>query len=90
MYVAQEKGYYQEQGLEIEFQRMQGAGEMIAPLASGQVDVAIGAPSAGLFNAVGRGVSLLVVGDKGSFRDGDRWNSIAVRPQMSCTSSRIT
>src|SRR5215216_3092625 len=66
IYVAQEKGYYQEQGLEIEFSRMQGGGEMIAPLASGQVDAAIGAPSAGLFNAIARDVPLRIVADKGS------------------------
>src|SRR4051812_39306815 len=33
LYVALEKGYYQEQGLDIELVRMQGGGEMIAPLA---------------------------------------------------------
>jgi ABC-type nitrate/sulfonate/bicarbonate transport system substrate-binding protein len=82
IYVALEKGYYQEQGLEIELLRLQGGGEMIAPLASGQVDVAIGAPSAGLFNAIARDVPLRIVADKGSDFRGRGFVALVIRKDL--------
>ncbi len=82
LYVAMEKGYYQEQGLEIELTRMQGGGEMIAPLASGQVDVAVGAPSAGLFNAIARGIPLRIVADKGSDFQGRGFVALVIRKDL--------
>src|SRR5919202_2440621 len=82
MYVALEKGYYQEQGLEIELTRMRGGGEMIAPLASGQVDVAVGAPSAGLFNAIARDIPLRIVADKGSDFQGRGFVALVIRKDL--------
>jgi NitT/TauT family transport system substrate-binding protein len=40
--------------------------DQVAPVGAGQLDIATGAPSAGLYNAVGRGVDIKVVADKGS------------------------
>jgi NitT/TauT family transport system substrate-binding protein len=82
IFIAEDRGYFQEEGLDVERTPFDSAARMIPALAGGQLDVGGGAISAGLFNAVGRGVSLLIVGDKGSFRDGDRWNSIAVRKDL--------
>ncbi|HZS00808.1 MAG TPA: ABC transporter substrate-binding protein [Chloroflexota bacterium] len=82
IFIAEDRGYFQEEGLDVDRTPFDSAARMIPALAGGQLDVGGGAISAGLFNAVGRGVSLLVVADKGSFRDGDRWNSIAVRKDL--------
>ncbi|HLH24346.1 MAG TPA: ABC transporter substrate-binding protein [Chloroflexota bacterium] len=82
IFIAEDRGYFQEEGLAVDRTPFDSAARMIPALASGQLDVGGGAISAGLFNAVGRGVSLLIVGDKGSFRDGDRWNSIVVRKDL--------
>jgi NitT/TauT family transport system substrate-binding protein len=83
IFIAEDRGYFREEGLEVERTQFDSAARMIPALASGQLDVGGGAISAGLFNAVGRGVSLFIVADKGSFRDGDRWNSIVARKDLS-------
>jgi ABC-type nitrate/sulfonate/bicarbonate transport system substrate-binding protein len=64
MYIAQERGYFKEQGLEVEFVDFVTAAEAIAPLGAGQLDIAVGAVGARLFNAVGRGIDIKLVADK--------------------------
>src|SRR5262249_62235843 len=46
-FVAQAKGYFQAAGIEVTFQSFPSASNMIAPLASGDLDVGSGAVSAG-------------------------------------------
>lgn len=64
-YVAIERGYYREEGLAIETLASDSAPRIIPFLASGQVDVAGLSQSPALFNAVGRGVPIRLVADKG-------------------------
>jgi NitT/TauT family transport system substrate-binding protein len=65
LFIAYEKGYFRDQGLDVKFQYFQSANDTIAPLGAGQLDVGAGAISAGLFNAVARGVDVKLVADKG-------------------------
>src|SRR5829696_5607579 len=53
-WIALERGYFQEQGIAVEFTQFDSAARMIAPLGSGQLAVGSGAISAGLFNAIAR------------------------------------
>jgi NitT/TauT family transport system substrate-binding protein len=64
-YIAQAEGFFQEQGLDVEFVNMQQAPEVIPALASGQVDVSSGLLSAGMFTTVARGGRIAIVADKG-------------------------
>src|SRR5690242_21412395 len=66
IYLAQDRGYFQEQGLEVDYVNFDAGSRMIAPLAQDQIDVAAGATSAGLFNAWSRDIPIKVVADKGS------------------------
>jgi NitT/TauT family transport system substrate-binding protein len=59
--VASEKGYYREQGIEVETERAENAAIVFQALASGEVDVGRGAIAAGTFNALSRGVSMPIV-----------------------------
>ncbi|HLH24117.1 MAG TPA: ABC transporter substrate-binding protein [Chloroflexota bacterium] len=59
--VASEKGYFREQGIEIEMERAENAAVVFQALASGEVDVGRGAIAAGTFNALSRGVSMPIV-----------------------------
>ena len=52
IYIALEKGYFQERGVIVETERFASAGKLIAPLASGQLDVSVGSPTADLFNSI--------------------------------------
>ena len=45
------KGYFKAAGIEVKFQPFSSASGMIAPLASGELDVGSGAVSAGHYNA---------------------------------------
>ncbi len=79
LYIAMEKGFFKQQGLEVEFVDINGV-DAIGPLANGQMDVSVGAIYSGLFNAIGRGVEIRLVATKGS---------IAVRPNREKPASAL-
>jgi NitT/TauT family transport system substrate-binding protein len=56
--------------------------DVVAPLGSGQLDVGTGSPSAGLYNAVARGIKLKIVADKGSSQPGFPANQVLVRKDL--------
>jgi NitT/TauT family transport system substrate-binding protein len=64
--VAQERGYFKDQGIDLQTQRFQSLVDMVGPVGAGQLDIAAGAPAAGLYNAIGRDVSIHIVADKGN------------------------
>jgi NitT/TauT family transport system substrate-binding protein len=65
LFIAQDKGYFKEQGFEVSFTNFQTAADAVAPLAGGQIALGAGAMGAGLFNAVARGLDIKIVADKG-------------------------
>jgi NitT/TauT family transport system substrate-binding protein len=65
-FIALDRGYFREQGLEVELIPFDSAARMVAPLSAGQIEAGGGSHSAGLFNAVTRGIDLRLVADKGS------------------------
>jgi NitT/TauT family transport system substrate-binding protein len=78
-YLAIEKGYFAEQGLDVEAIPFVTTAEQTAPLAAGQLDVGGGATSAGLFNAIARGVDIKLVADQGHTEAGRPGNALVVR-----------
>jgi NitT/TauT family transport system substrate-binding protein len=81
-FIAEKKGYFRDEGLQIETTRFASAAQMIAPLGSGQLDVGGGTAAAGLYNAVARRISLRIVADKGSIRDGYEYSTLLVRKDL--------
>jgi NitT/TauT family transport system substrate-binding protein len=81
-YIADEKGYFEEEGLTVEFVPFDSAAKMIAPLGGGQLDVGAGAPSAGFYNAVARDVNLRIVADKGSMPENYGYMPLLVRKEL--------
>jgi NitT/TauT family transport system substrate-binding protein len=67
LYIAKDKGYYEDQNLEVEFVPMTNSQEALPALAQGRLDVVGGSISAGLFNAIGRGSDIKIVADKSYF-----------------------
>ncbi|WP_247295465.1 ABC transporter substrate-binding protein [Bradyrhizobium sp. 179] len=65
-HLAVERGFFVEQNLNVTLIAFDLGPKMIAPLGAGQIDVGAGASSAGLYNAVARGINVKVVADKGS------------------------
>lgn len=60
-FVAKEKGYFEEQGLDVELTSFKSGSEMLAPLSTGQLDVGAGEPGTALFNAASQGLDIKVV-----------------------------
>ena len=63
-FVAHARGYFKDEGLDVEIIPFDSAARMIAPMASGDLQVAAGGPSAGLYNGVARGLDIRMVSDK--------------------------
>jgi NitT/TauT family transport system substrate-binding protein len=64
LFIAQEEGYFAEQGIEAEFQKLQG-GTAFVSLVKGDIDVAASFLSSTTLSAIYRGEKVKVVADKG-------------------------
>jgi NitT/TauT family transport system substrate-binding protein len=64
-FIAQEEGYFAEQGLAVEFVQFQRSSDAIPALLQGQVDVLGGALSFGVLNAMAKDEGMRLVADKG-------------------------
>ena len=64
--IADKKGYFKDAGIAVKFVTFDSAAQMIAPLGTGQLDAGGGAPSAGFYNAIARGIKLKIVADRSS------------------------
>jgi len=60
-FIAQERGYFAEQRLDVEFVPFDSGALMIAPASAGQLDVITAVPSPSLFNALARDINLHAV-----------------------------
>lgn len=65
LYVAQEKGYFTEQGLTVELEAVKSGQDAVPLLASGRLDALAAGFSAGMFNARNSGMEFQVVGSMG-------------------------
>src|SRR5579884_1083847 len=65
IFIGMDEGFFAEQGIEIDTSPFDSAANMVAPLATNQLEVGGGATSAGLFNALRTGVNVRIVADKG-------------------------
>lgn len=63
IYVAQEKGFFKEQGLETKLERFRSQADQVPMLSGGHLDVGTGGLTAVLFNAFAREIPLLMVAE---------------------------
>jgi NitT/TauT family transport system substrate-binding protein len=73
IFVANDRGYFKAEGIELDVQRFQSLVDMVAPLTNGDLQIAAGALAAGLYNAAERGISVRIVADKGQ-TSGPEWD----------------
>ena len=81
-FIARDNGYFRQEGIDVQLIPFSSAALMIAPLGTGEIDVGSGTASAGLYNAVLRGVKLRVVADKGSMQPGYDYSTLLVRKDL--------
>jgi len=80
--LAAKLGYFKEAGIDAKLLPFDAAAKMMAPAGSGQLDVAAGAPSAALYNALAAKVNVKIVADKGSSAPGYGFQPIMVRKAL--------
>lgn len=74
LYVADAKGYFEEEGITLELTPLKSGQDGVPMLANDQLDVMVAGFSAGMFNALEQGVAFKVVGSMG-ISPGDPENS---------------
>jgi NitT/TauT family transport system substrate-binding protein len=79
IYIADKKGFFKEEGIDVKVTDFRSAADMVAPLGAGQLDAGAGSASAGLYNAVARGIKIKIVADKASSPPGYGATKILVR-----------
>ena len=82
LYVAHKKGFFREEGLDASLTIFDSAARMITLFASGALDVGGGGPSAGLYNAIARGVDIRIVADKNQTVPGRGAQFVVVRKDL--------
>jgi NitT/TauT family transport system substrate-binding protein len=61
LYIAQERGYFADEGLTVELTPLQGGSDSVVQLAAGNFDAAVGGVGAGLLNAASQGLEFKIV-----------------------------
>ena len=79
IYVADKRGYFKAEGLDVTMINVSSASAMLVPMASGELDVVAGSASAGLFNATSRGLDIRIVASKVTTPKGFTSQTLIVR-----------
>jgi NitT/TauT family transport system substrate-binding protein len=79
IFIAKERGYFQQQGLNVDLQVFKSFPDEIPLLATGQLDFGNGGLNADLFNAVNRDIPLRIVAATSVSRKGDGSAALLVR-----------
>jgi NitT/TauT family transport system substrate-binding protein len=82
LYVAKDKGYFAEQGFDVEFVQVNSGAIMLTQLATGGMDASGGAPGAAFYNAARQGMDVRIVADKGSTLPGRGYFAFVVRKDI--------
>lgn len=81
-FVAIEKGFFQEQGLQMELEEFRSGSQMVPLLATGQLDIGGGEVGSALFNAVGQGLDVRAVATLSSAPPGSGGDAVVVRKDL--------
>jgi NitT/TauT family transport system substrate-binding protein len=82
LFIAQDKGYFRDENLEVTLTPFTSGSGMVAPLGIGQLDAGAGSASAGLYNAVLRGINIKIVATKASSTPGYSGTKLIVRKDL--------
>lgn len=81
-YLAEARGYFAAENLDVKLNVFDSAAKMIAPLGTGELDVGSGAASAGLYNAAARKIDIRVVADRGRTAPGYQYQTLMIRKDL--------
>jgi NitT/TauT family transport system substrate-binding protein len=81
-FIAEHQGYFKAAGIVPKYVVFDSGAKMTSSLGVGQLDVGGGGPSAGLYNAIARGIDIKIVADKGSQPKGFGFQPMLVRKAL--------
>src|SRR4051812_29555464 len=81
-YVALDRGYLREQGIELEEVPSTTSAQMLPSLAAGQVDMGLGGAAAGIFNAIAQGIPVRLTLDMWTAYPGNQSGGLFVRQDL--------
>lgn len=70
VYIAQDEGFFAQQGIHVEFEKVTGSSAAFPLLINGDVDILSGPVTSGMVNAIAKGSHVRLVADKGSVVSG--------------------
>ena len=79
IYVADKRGYFKAEGIDVTLINVASASAMLVPMAAGDLDAIAGSASAGLFNATNRGLDIRLVASKVTTPKGFTSQTLLVR-----------
>lgn len=82
MWIADEKGFFRDQGIKVETVKFTSSEEMMPLLSTGKLDFGNGAPGASLYNAVLRDVDVRAVADAATDPPGYGWSKLLIRSDL--------
>jgi NitT/TauT family transport system substrate-binding protein len=82
VFIGRERGYFREQGIEVDYVPFQSGPDTMVPMASGDLEVGSGNFGIVWLNAVERGVGIKGVADKGSARPGFEFVQVPLRRDL--------
>ncbi len=82
IYIALDKGYFREEGLELDIVPFARSAEQMVPLGTGELHFGVGAPDASLFNSVARDVGIKLVSPNGVSNQDDSAGWLGVRQDL--------
>src|SRR5580700_11578100 len=81
-YIAQDRGYFNDEKLDVKLLVLDSGAKVIAPLGTGELDVGSGALSVGFWNALVRGIKFRIVADRGHAQPGYLYQTVFMRKDL--------
>jgi len=81
-YIAYERGFFKDEGLDVDLIVLDSGAKVIAPLGTGELDVGSGALSVGFWNALLRGIKFRIVADRGHAEPGYLYQTVFMRKDL--------
>jgi NitT/TauT family transport system substrate-binding protein len=81
-FVAEARGFFKDEGLDVNLINLDSGAKVIAPLSKGQLDAGSGALSVGFYNAIAQGIKLRIVADRGHVSKDTLYQTIFMRKDL--------
>src|SRR5262249_54261335 len=82
VYIAIERGYFREEGLDVDIANIQGGDQLLVAMTTKDVQFGSSALDAAMLNAIARGINVKILQDKSRFRAGNGTAALLARQDL--------